>query len=78
MMYATATLRVHSAVTTGENFYVKTWSQAIIIVHNVDRHVCGHSKYSDMRTLLLRKKLWYDDIKEYLGYIIRRCTSFFA
>lgn len=37
---------------------VATWSSILPLVDRVNRHVCGHSTYTDMQTLFVRNGLW--------------------
>lgn len=66
---------LQSLVTTVDNSSVKTWAQTKRIVHKVHSHMCVHTPYYDMRTLLRLKNLWSDDVQVYLGDIIWRCSS---
>lgn len=38
-------------------------------------HVCGHSDYNDMKTLLIRNKLWSDEEPDYLKQTIAACRG---
>ena len=39
------------------------------------RHVCGHSNFRDIRTLLERNGLWRDDYYKYLSHVLESCLS---
>ena len=45
------------------------------IVDRVHQHVCGHSNFSDMRTLLQRNGIWNRSIEDYLINVLDTCTS---
>lgn len=51
------------------------WPQIRRIVDKVHKHVCVHSTYSDMRTLLQRNKLWNDQAQNYLSQIVSECPD---
>ena len=45
------------------------------IIDIVHRHVCGHSSYNDIKTLLDRNGIWNEDTKRYLAQTIETCKS---
>lgn len=70
-----AVLSGHSSINISSNTTISTWSQHKGVIYKVHRHVCNHSTFPDMITLLRRNKIWTDDAQNYLGDFIRRCTS---
>lgn len=65
-----ATLHVHSASQA-----TRPWSELKPIVDKVHRHVCGHSNYQDIKTLLQRNNIWNNDVRKYLYAVLHRCTA---
>jgi len=51
------------------------WSNRKAIIDRVHLHVCGHSSFSDMKTLLQRNDLYDDNAAEYLAQVLDECTS---
>lgn len=64
---------------TGENktdFEKKlSWTETKRIVDKVHHHVCGHSPYSDMRTLLTKNGLWNSVTQHYLSNVVKSCKD---
>ena len=53
----------------------RPWPEVKKIVNKVHKHVCGHSTYSDIKTLLERNKLWNEEVQNYLTHILEACTA---
>lgn len=49
---------------------LSSWDSVKKLVDSVNRHVCGHSTFTDMRTLLLRNGLWNDGVQHYLSRVV--------
>ncbi len=54
------------------------WSTVKRIVDKVHNHVCGHSTYSDMRTLLERNGFWNNAVQHYLTNAVSNCKDCIA
>lgn len=54
---------------------VRPWNEIKTIVDRVHRHVCGHSNYGDIKTLLERNNLLNDDVCEYIQQLISNCRG---
>lgn len=54
---------------------VSSWSSVKRLVDRIHKHVCGHASYSDVRTLLLRNRLWTNQVQHYLVQVFSSCTS---
>lgn len=54
---------------------LKSWSQNKRILYKVHLHTCGHSTFSDIRTLFERNLIWSEDVEKYCGDVIRNFTS---
>lgn len=61
------TLSASSASTLRPSCEVKA------IIDRAHHHVCGHSDYGDIKTLLDRNDLWNDDARDYVTQVISRC-----
>lgn len=55
------------------NLSYTDWSNRQRIIDRVQNHVCGHSTYSDMRTLLERNKPWDENTQKYLFQLVSNC-----
>lgn len=51
------------------------WSEVKKVIDKVHTHVCGHSSYSDIKTLLERNQLWNVDAQKYLATVLEKCSS---
>ena len=51
------------------------WAKLKRVVDRVHKHVCGHAAFSDMRTLLVRNKLWNEHVQKYLTTIVTECSD---
>lgn len=49
------------------------WSERRKIVDKIHKHVCGHSNFGDMKTLLQRNNLWDHDTEKYLISQVDSC-----
>ena len=45
------------------------------IIRRVHEHVCGHTSYKDMYTLVQRNNLWADNTKKYNAFHNRKCPQ---
>ncbi len=45
------------------------------IIDKVHKHVCGHSTFTDIKTLLQRNDFWSEDAKKYLAETLEKCPS---
>ena len=52
-----------------------TWTDTVKIVDKVHKHVCGHSNFNDIRTLLERNGLWSDGCDKYLASVLESCSA---
>lgn len=55
-----------------------SWVRIKRVVDRVHEHTCGHAKYSDINTLLVRDGLWTEAVNQYLTDIIARCPHYIA
>lgn len=53
----------------------RSWPDIKAIIDRFHLHVCGHSDYSDMKTLLARNDLWNDNAQDYLKQIMSICRG---
>ena len=53
----------------------RPWDEIKHIIDRVHKHVCGHSCYSDMKTLLQRNDIWDESIQKYLQQTLERCPA---
>lgn len=49
---------------------IRPWKE---LIDKVNKHVCGHSNYSDMRVLLKRNNLWNEQVEKYLPQVLESC-----
>ena len=63
---------------TSKQLKGRSLSDITRIVNRVHDHVCGHSSYGDIRTLLQRNQLWNEDVQKYLSSIVERCPNCIA
>lgn len=56
----------------------RPWFEVKKIIDKVHKHVCGHSTYSDIKTLLERNKLWNAEVQKYLASTLDECTNCLA
>ena len=52
-----------------------TWTERKNIIEKVHNHVCGHSNYYDIKTLLDRNEVWNEDCSKYLCEKLTTCPS---
>lgn len=53
-------------------FLAQSWPTPKAIVDRIHCHICGHARYSDIRTLLQRNNLWSQDVETYLISVISK------
>lgn len=53
--------------------HVWAWSEVQTIIDRVHHHVCGHSDFGDIKTLLQRNKLWSQQAGDYVNQSIACC-----
>lgn len=58
-----------------QNPILTSWDSVKKVVDRVHRHVCGHATFSDMRTLLIRNRLWSNEVQHYLSQTVSECVS---
>lgn len=58
---------MNTAVSVPES--IVSWSSVKILVDRVHKHVCVHATFSDMHTLLLRNRLWTNEVQHYLSHV---------
>ena len=54
------------------------WKELKRVVDRIHRHVCGHASFSDIRTLLVRNKLWSPEVQAYLSKTVAECNDCIA
>lgn len=64
-----ATAQIH------ENITHRPWNEKRKVIEKVHRHVCGHSKYHDMKLLLERNKIWNAEVKKYPSQVLDSCPD---
>lgn len=52
-----------------------SWPKRKSIVDKVHQHVCGHSSFTDIKTLLERNNIWNADVHKYLSSVIEICAN---
>lgn len=57
---------------------VSSCSSVRLFVHRVQRHVCGHTTYTDIKTLLTRTDIWNEIKQHYLSAVMSEFTIFRA
>ena len=63
-----------ATATIGSSRDSPSWKDVQKIVDKVHKHVCGHSSFSDIKTLLSRNDLWSDEVGKYLARILEGCA----
>lgn len=53
-----------------------SWQTIKHTVHNLHRHVCGYSPYSDTKLILDRAELSNDDVERFLSRTVEQCLEF--
>ena len=51
------------------------WQYVKSLVNRAHRHVCVHATYADIRTFMIRNKLWSDEVQQYLSHVLSSCSS---
>lgn len=51
------------------------WKQLKRIVYRLHRHVCGHVKFPDMRTILVRNGMWRLHAQVYVVQTVNECVN---
>lgn len=50
-----------------------TWKEKQHVIDRVYAHFCGHSTYKDIKQLLQRNNLWYEQSNSYQSQILETC-----
>lgn len=65
-----------SAFTASMASHVLDWSALRTVFYLVHTHVCGHSSFDDMQTLLQLTQHLYDKAEKYLLHVVTRGSAY--
>lgn len=54
----------------------RPWDKVKILVHIVQKHICGHVSYTDLKSMLKRNNVWSDNVINDVANIDQTLTLF--
>lgn len=64
-----------ATVSLHDDTQTRPWKELKLITDRVHRNDCGHSSYTDMKTLMERNGIWTKDVQHYLVQVMESCPS---